>query len=238
MLIVVVISMDVSSPGGLANHAETLADYLYEYGEHKTQRKEYSGLFFNYLLSSCWEKLYSRFSSWQRLGLIRSFEEKVVLLEGHLNLIGSWVGPNVDFMEQGPGSGDMTFIKFLYLNRIAIFGSDAGSGMLVSVLPPDLGLSNSIFDKLREAIYEASKDSKSYIYTKETSLGFHYLVYCAFLLAGQAIREIKDHHVGLNQMGAENKEGYHELVDKFKGRIRVAVLPMKFPTLRVKLDSV
>lgn len=228
MLIVVVISMDVSNPGGLANHAETLADYLYEYGEDKTKRKEYSGLFYTYLLSSCWEKLYSRFSSWQRLGLIRSFEEKVVLLEGHLKLIGSLVGPNVDFMEQGPGSGDMTFTQFLYLNGDAIFGSDAGSGMLVSVLPPDLGLSNSVFDKLREAIYDASKDSKSYLYTKETSLGFHYLVYCAFLLAGHAIREIKDHHVGLNQTGAENKEGYHELVDKFKGRIRAAVLPMKF----------
>ena len=238
MLIVVVISMDVSSSSGLANHIESLADYLYNYGEHKTHQKKYSGLFYIYLLSSCWEKLYSRLSSWQRLGLIQSFEEKVALLKGHLDLIGNSVGPNIDFMEEGPGSGDETFTQFLYLNRNAIFGSNAGLGMLVSVLPPDLGLSNSIFDKLREAIYDASKDNKSYIYTKETSLVFHYLAYCAFLLASQAIREIKDHHVGLNQTGAENKEGYHELVDKFKGRIRVAVLPMKFPTLRVKLDSV
>ena len=57
MLIVVVISMDVLNPSGLANHAETLADYLYKYGEHKTQWKEYSGLFYTYLLSSCCEKL-------------------------------------------------------------------------------------------------------------------------------------------------------------------------------------
>ena len=163
MLIVVVISMDVSNFGGLANHIETLADYLYDYGEHKTHRKKYSGLFYIYLLSSCWEKLYSRFSSWQRLGLIRSFEEKVALLEGHLDLIGNSVGPNVDFMEEGPGSGDETLTQFLYLNRNAIFGSNTGSGMLVSVLPPGLGLLNSIFDKLHEAIYDASKDNKLYI---------------------------------------------------------------------------
>jgi len=117
--------MDVSTPKGLADHAETLSDYLYEYGAHPLQRSKHSLRFFDYLLSACWEKLHRRFCSWRRLGLIRNFEERVDLLNGHLDMIGTSAGPNKDFMVRGPG--DRTLTHFLYLNRESVYAAVGSS---------------------------------------------------------------------------------------------------------------
>ena len=87
--------MDISTSQGLADHVETLSDYLYEYGEHKLQQAKYSEQFFTYLLSACWEKLYRQLFSWQGLSFIRSFKTRDYLLEAHLNLIGKPGGPKV-----------------------------------------------------------------------------------------------------------------------------------------------
>jgi hypothetical protein len=79
--------------------AETLSDYLYEYGENPSQRSDYSMYFNEYLVSACWKKLHRRFCSWQRLGLIWKFEERVDLLEAHLNLIADLGGPQNTFLD-------------------------------------------------------------------------------------------------------------------------------------------
>ena len=216
--------MDVSSPEGLANHAETLSDYLYEYGRNPSQRTDYSMKFSEYLVSACWEKLHRQFCSWQRLGLIRKFEEGVELLEGHLDIIEKSVGPKDTFLERGPG--DRTLVNFLYLNRDNIFRE-----MLPSTLPSDMHRrpSPSVFDKLYEAVvYAFENNDLEPLYTKETALGFHYLVYCVFLLAGQAIKLIKDHSQPLKKRGAEKKVEYSSLVETFKMHIKAAIMPMKF----------
>jgi hypothetical protein len=212
--------MDVSTPEGLASHAETLSDYLYEYGEaNPDQRRKYSSQFFNYLLSACWEKLYLRFISWQRLGFIRSFEERVDLLNGHLELIGTPAGPDETYMDRGPG--DRTLTDLLFLNEEYLF-----EHMLPSVLPRDT-LPLPLFSKLREAVVEADPDNRlKCLYTKETALEFHYLVYCVFLLSGQAIKQIKDRNKVLKETKSTKKE-YPSLVDEFKKCIEAAVLPMK-----------
>lgn len=100
--------------------------------------------------------------------------------------------------------------------------------MLPSALPSTAAI--NIFYKLREAVVNAfDKNDLAYLYTKETALDFHYLVYCVFLLAGQAIRKIKDHQVPLKQAGAKkNKASYASLVEVLKSHISAAVLPMKF----------
>jgi hypothetical protein len=223
--LIVVISMDVSSPHGLAGHAETLADYLYEYGSNPDGRSEISMIFSEYLLSVCWDKLYGRFCSWERLGLIRIFEEDVGMLVEHLK-----VELNDSLSE--PGIGDQTLVNFLFTYKDTIFGN-----MLPSVVPKD-HLPVSVFDKFREAVVYAydNQDLKS-IYTKETALGFHYLVYCVFLLAGQALKKIKDHSQPVRHIVAENRSShaakeknkeYRSQIEAFKNHIKAAIIPMKF----------
>lgn len=224
---IVVISMDASTSDGLANHAETLSDYLYEYGGQPDKRNDYSQRFFDYLLSACWRKLHRRFCSWQGLGLIRSFEERVDLLKKHLNIIGTLAGPSKTFRDRGPGDRTLTF--FLYKNKHIIFDK-----MLPSVLSPDMRpqqpRSPAVFNDFREAVVNAYHENDlAELYTEKTALGFHYLVYCAFLLAGQAIRGIKDCHDNfkLVEKVANRKEEYDDKVKVFKDRILAAVLPMK-----------
>lgn len=221
--LIVVISIDVESPQGLANHAETLSDYLFEYGEEPPNRGIYSMSFSVYLLSACWKKLHRRFCSWQRLNLIRKFEERVDLLEAHLNLIGQSSGPKMTFLERGPG--DHTLASFLKANPL-IF-----TEMLPKALPDDMHPKPPplVFDKLHQAVVRACdhNDLES-LYTKETALGFHYLVYCVFLIAGNAIKKIKDHSTPLNLQGAKKGASYSSLVDDFKVHIKGAIFPMKF----------
>ena len=211
----VVISMDISTPQGLADHVETLSDYLYEYGEHKLQRAKYSEQFFTYLLSACWEKLYRRLCSWQGLGFIRSFETREYLLEAHLNLIGKPGGPKDNYLDRGPS--DRTLSHFLYLNMNVIFD------VILPSFPRKMG-SSSIkeFDKLREAVKEAYNGNLKCLYTKDTALGFHYLVYFSFIVAGQLMKGIKD--VSLSLKKKKNDKALKEKYGKYVG---AAVLPMK-----------
>ena len=218
----VVISMDISTPQGLADHVETLSDYLYEYGEHKLQRAKYSEQFFTYLLSACWEKLYRRLCSWQGLGFIRSFETREYLLEAHLNLIGKPGGPKDDYLDRGPG--DRTLAHFLYLNTNVIFDvilPNFLQKMESSSLP-----SIKEFDKLRKAVKEAydGDGNLKCLYTKDTALGFHYLVYFSFILAGQVMKGIKD--VSLSLKKKKNVED-KALKEEYRKHVRAAVLPMK-----------
>jgi hypothetical protein len=211
--------MDLSTPTGLADHAETLSEYLYEYGKYCDKRAESSEVFFDYLISACWPKLYRRFCSWRGLGLIRNFEDRVDLLNGHLELIGTPAGPKESFMDRG--AGDRTLVHFLYHNEVVF------NAMLPSVLDNNV-VSVSVFDHLRKAVHNACQlNDLTNIYTKETALGFHYLVYCSFLLAGQALRKIKDHQAPLKLVGAERKSGYSLLVERFKSCIAAAVAPLK-----------
>ena len=108
-------SMDVSSPKGLADHAETLSDYLHEYGRDVSEWSNYSKQFFEYLLSVCWQKIHLRFSSWRRLGFIRNFEERFHLLEEHLKSIGTSFSPSER------GAGDRSLTQFLHVNGAIIF---------------------------------------------------------------------------------------------------------------------
>jgi hypothetical protein len=213
----VVISLDISTPQGLADHVETLSDYLYEYGGHKLQRAKYSEQFFTYLLSACWGKLYRRFCSWQGLGFIRSFETREYLLVAHLKLLGEPGGPKDDYLDRGPG--DRTLSHFLYLNMNVIFD------VILPNFPREMGSSPmKEFDKLREAVKKAYNGDSMWLYTKDTALGFHYLVYFSFILAGRAMKGIKD--VSLSLKKKKNVED-KALKEEYQKHVRAAVLPMK-----------
>jgi hypothetical protein len=102
--------------------------------------------------------------------------------------------------------------------------------MLPQALPHDMNppQSPSVFDKFHQAaVYAFEKDDLKPLYTEKTALGFHYIVYCIFLLTGEAIILIKDHSTSLNTAGTKNPL-YSSLVEEFKVHIRGAVMPMKF----------
>lgn len=225
--------MDVSTPEGLAHHAETLSDYLYEYGKYPVKRGDNSYNFYKYLISACWGKLYQRFCSWQALGFIRKFEERVGLLEGHIKEIGSPNGPNLTFKNRGPGNRSL--VQLLYLNKTSF------QKMLPSVLPDEILSSlpqsqSNLFVDLWDAVesdYKAIEKqgdcTLKKLYTEKTMQDFHYFVYCAFLLACQAMREINDRHAFINVWPSKaNKTAeYESSVVTFKNSILAAVLPLK-----------
>jgi hypothetical protein len=189
------------------------------YGEHRDKRSDYSGFFFEYLLSACWKKLYRRFSSWQGLSFIRCFEKQISIFEGHFDLIGKMGGPEETCWVQGPG--DRTLVQFLYYHK------DIFEIMLPYALDrhpwSQSSISISVFDKLREAI-DKSHNGDLMLYTKDTALGFHYLVYFSLLIAGQAIRAIKDRQLDPRvKLTAKNKAS----VEAFLSSIGAAVVPMK-----------
>ena len=64
-----------------------------------------------------------------------------------------------------------------------------------------------MFNRFREAVELALKEKKA-LYTKETASDFHCLLYLSFIMAGRALREIKDsyaltkqHHKSLAEVG-------------------------------------
>jgi hypothetical protein len=216
--------MNSSSLKDLVDRAETLSDYLHEYGNHCDRRSEYSRTFFNYLLSACWEKLYQRFTSWQGLGLVRNFEELFPLFEAHLKLVGKGGGDEPDLLERVIGPGDRTLIHFLYLNEESIFGKMLPYALSSDMDPPPL---DREFTKLRQAVKEAYTGDLTCFYTRDTAVDFHYLVYCSFILAGRALSGIKEKQQPLKQTGIEKNVRYSSLVETFKTHILAAVTPMK-----------
>ena len=180
--------------------------------------------FTQYLLSACWKKLHWRFCSWQRLGLIQAFKEHIDILEAHLDMIGKLAGPKDTFSEWD--AGDRTLLNFLYSHRNGIFGR-----LLPRILPSNMHPQprSPVFDKFHDAVVHAyDKNDLRLLYTKKTALGFHYLVYCVFLMASQVIKLIKDPSQPLWNTGASKRLLYPESVDMFKSHIKAAILPMKF----------
>jgi hypothetical protein len=216
--------MDFSSPTGLASHAKTLSDYLYDYGKRQDQRSVYSRQFFIYLISACWRKLHRRFCSWQGLGFIYHLERSFIVFKGHLDQIGKRGGLPLYIVDGAVGPGDRTLIECLHLNT-EIFD------ILHSVLPPDFPeefkLSEPVFGKLSKAVVKAYSGDFAGFYTKDTAHDFHVFVYCAFLLAGQALRMIHDSFPPLAKRGIEKKPEYEKLVNDYKLSISAATMPMK-----------
>ena len=139
-------------------------------------------------------------------------------------MVGESAGPKDTFSERG--ASDRTLLNFLYSHRNGIFGR-----LLPGILPSDMHPQprSPVFDKFHDAVVHAyNKNDLRLLYTKETALGFHYLVYCVFLMAGQAIKSIKDLSQPLKNTGASKRSSYPESVDMFKSHIKAAVLPMKF----------
>jgi hypothetical protein len=203
--------MDVSDPSGLANHAESVASYLYDYGRTRDNalRKTFSKSFFQYLLGACWMKMHSRFRSWHGLGFIKVLERAITdnTIVSQVKEIGSDYGPLKLPDELGPG--DRTLADFFSHNKDGILEMMQYS---YSKLPMEseirrhlskhlnLPLSSSdlkegmivgAFKAFGEAVKLTLNQGKA-LYTNETAFSFHVLLYFSFLICGRELSEIRD----------------------------------------------
>ena len=109
--------LDISTPEGLANHAESVSCYLYEYGCNKTLWGKYYKSFFLYLLTASWQKLQSCFSSWHGLSFIQQLKLGITgdALMDHIRMIGDEFGPMA--LPEKLGTSDHTLAKFFSWNK-------------------------------------------------------------------------------------------------------------------------
>ena len=102
-------SLDISTPEGLANHAESVSCYLYEFGCNKTLRGKHSKSFLLYLLAASWSKLHSCFCG---LSFIQQLEKGITsnTLVDHIEMIGFEFGPRA--LPEELSAGDHTLANF------------------------------------------------------------------------------------------------------------------------------
>jgi len=219
--------MDVSTHEGLANHAESVSCYLHEYGRNQAFRSEYSKSFFIYLLAASWSKLHSRFRSWQALGFIRQLE---------LSITGSSLEKMItedEFqyeLELGPG--DRTLADFFSRNKIFLLAMvDSHCKSLpdevksrLSHLTHSPSGSTLTFNEFSKAA-ELARKNEAVLYTKDTVLDFHCLLYLSFLMAGNALGDIKDAHLRLNNHNGKKKP---DVVETYKLAIKAAEVSIRF----------
>lgn len=145
-------------------------------------------------------------------------------------MIGELGGPNESYLDRGPG--DHTLVVFLHRNKKFIWED------MIPLALTDYNknsskqwpLAISEFDKLREAIDKAYMGDLKCLYTKDTAMGFHYLVYLTFLLAGQAFEAINYHcgPAGLRAVGARKQIDYQSKLKEFRAYLGAAVQTTKF----------
>jgi hypothetical protein len=231
--------IDTLTPKGLADHAESVSCYLYEYGRNRDLRSEYSKSFFQYLLAASWMKLHSRLSSWQALGFIHALENAIIgnVIESKIENIGTL--SLKDDCDGDIGPGDRTLGGFFLQNKDYLI---ARMQTACKELPELLQLSKlfkttpsgSEDDKcLTLSVFadsvELALNKKKAFYTKETALTFHYLIYLSFIMAGRALRRIKDCYRDSNLGNVKSREKLSEKVVKtYKDEIIAAELPFRF----------
>jgi hypothetical protein len=156
------------------------------------------------------------------------------------SLIGD-IGKNfcIPELPQELGPGDRTLADFFYRNRNFLFflmsKTYCDITALCPQLPNHLNLSASptlILDEkstftafLNAADLSLKSEANKALYTKETALTFHHLLYFSFLMAGRALGEIKDSSHNLAILKSAKKEA---AFDAYKKAIRNAAFPIRF----------
>ena len=214
--------MDFSSPKGLANHAESVSCYLYDYGRNKNLRADISKSFFKYLLAATWNKMFRRLSSWRSLHFIQQLQ---------LGLNGDIIGEDPDYIASYPqelGPGDRSLAKFFSTNKSYLLTMITKTANVLpeTDLPSGFDLTFKAFDN---AVAHAINE-KTAFYTKESTLDFHYLLYFSFLMAGRALRRIVNDHENLPNKDVilKRPQQYEGKVDIYKSAIIAAELPIRF----------
>lgn len=171
-------------------------------------------------------KIHKRLCSWRALGFIQQLElgisDKCKVLESQIDAIGTQFGP--DELPPELRSGDRTLADFFLKNKN--FLKEMAKEVCCS-LPNEVrsGLHLS-FDAFGNAA-DLALGKKEALYTKENILVFHSFLYFSFLLAGRALRDIKDSQVVLCPIKSTSQR-YATAADHYKKSIEAAELPVRF----------
>lgn len=235
--LIVSTSMNVSTPEGLANHAESVSCYLHEYGRtgDRTMRSKYSGSFFLYLLAASWRKQHSRFCSWRTFGFIQELEKSIGRIAEQAEEY--WDSCDSCPFPEELGRGDRTLAEFYSKNKkyLCHMMTDTSkslpppiqSQLLEQVNSSPSGSEDANNNAFGEAVEHALKEKKP-LYTKETAVTFHCLLYLSFIMAGRALRAIKDSYQDLPSCSSKMTEERAAMVDEYKTMISAAELPIRF----------
>jgi hypothetical protein len=132
--------------------------------------------------------------------------------------------------------GDRTLADFYNQNKTCVIHmmKDACELLPVSVFskfspevnppPTCLEFVKNIFCPFDKAVDDALSQGGP-LYTKESAVSFHYLLYFSFLLAGTSLKKIKEAHQDINKYAKTPKP--KDLVDKYKKKILAAEMPFR-----------
>jgi hypothetical protein len=183
-------------------------------------------------------KLHSRFSSWQAFSFVMKLEDAI---------INDVIGTNVKYigkpyrspeLPRELGRGDRTLADFYKKNKtfIICLMRDACKVLPASVFskfspevtppPTCFEFVENIFCPFDKAVDDALSQGGP-LYTKESALSFHYLLYFSFLLAGTSLKNIKEAHQVLNQYTGEKKPKPKDAVESYKKKIIDAEMPFR-----------
>jgi hypothetical protein len=224
--LIVSTSIHADTPKGLADHAESVSSYLFDYGRATDgkRRNTLSQSFFCYLFAASWYKMHLRFCSWQALGFIEMLE--TYLGEKFAQKVKDYEDSNLTLPEE-LGPGDRTLATFFIKNKSQLVFSMTDIGKM---LPPRqfyhlFEEENQVaiplmLDKFDEAAKLAGKDGKA-LYNIEIAAIFHCILYFSFLLVGRTLARLKGYRDKFNKKGNKTFRDY-------KAAVRAAELPVRF----------
>lgn len=150
----------------------TLASYLNAYRKaEKNIQATYSRAFFQYILTTCWPKMYRRITTWTAVGFIFRLN---ALVDGFDHKVQESWGEVTD---PALGPGDRSLRQLLrQLDGVQVVHSIMRSGSYTFQSP----------ENLMAAIWGSGA-----IYKKETALEFHVLVCSTFINYAMALARVK-----------------------------------------------
>ena len=168
-----------STPVTLEQHAKAVASYLNDVkSKSGATQVDLARSFYSYLVTVCWEKIFSRISSWSSVGFILGL--RTVLKNGDVDTAIDHFPWNS--LDEERRSGDRTLVLTLM---------DA-SVEAIPIMMKTLDTKYQSVDQLISVVETAVADDGDYrIYTESTARQFHCLVLAAFLKFTKALNEIK-----------------------------------------------
>lgn len=156
-------------------HFSTVYAYLNHFRNNLNIRSQYSRLFFKYLLSVCWPKIYRQVASWRGLGFIYN------LFHYKFNSDDvDWSSNQYDVDHEHYLVGFLSQYENVVEGLTFAFIS-APQGSSNDWKPPDKNFPH--FQHLMSAI----KQGKPQLYSKDTAEDFHRLVYATLVTFGRSL---------------------------------------------------
>jgi hypothetical protein len=159
----------------LADHMETICSYLNEYKAATPERqKDMSGIFVEYLVMSCWKRIYRRCIHWTSLGLLFLLVESTETLQSAIDK-NNWVSHIRDRTLDG-------YLKAL-ANNPEIMGFLMGASPLMKA--------SDVSNDFHQVLCVQERPSEHEVYSKHTAHHFHGFLIAILMGYTRSLAELK-----------------------------------------------